>query len=103
MKIEIESVINGYIITIPSEYDEDVERKIVIQEDEIDNFRDNEKISTLKAFNKLVFQLQEEFCVHNSKYNEIGYISGLCSEHERWSINEEMAKSLKNPRNSYDD
>ena len=34
MKIEIETATNGYIITIPPEYEDSIEKKIVIQEPE---------------------------------------------------------------------
>ena len=34
MKIEIEIATNGYIITIPPEYEDSIEKKIVIQEPE---------------------------------------------------------------------
>ena len=37
MKIEIEKATNGYIITIPAEYEDSIERKIVIQELEYDH------------------------------------------------------------------
>ena len=37
MKIEIETATNGYIITIQPEYEDSIERKIVIQELEYDH------------------------------------------------------------------
>ena len=37
MKIEIETATNGYIITIPAEYEDSIEKKIVIQELEYDH------------------------------------------------------------------
>ncbi len=74
MKLEIESVSNGYVITVPkSEYDE-IERKYVVEERD-DSFADN----------------------------KIGYVSGVCSEHMRWEILETMEKSLENPKNDLGD
>ena len=103
MKIEIEKVDNGYIIVIPkNEYEgNDVQRKIVIQEKEDD--LESTNILEFQAFNDLVEQLQEIFYVSNSKHNEIGYITGLCSEYERWDIQETMQKSLLNPKNNLGD
>jgi len=103
LKIEIESVNNGYIIVMPkNEYEgTNVERKIVIQEKEDDLERTN--ILEFQAFNDLVQYLQEIFCISNSKHNEIGYITGLCSEYERWDIQETMQESLLNPKNDLGD
>jgi len=103
MKIEIEKVDNGYIIVIPkNEYEgNDIQRKIVIQENEDDLERTN--ILEFQAFNDLVEYLQEIFFISNSKHNKIGYITGLCSEYERWNIQEEMQKSLINPKNNLGD
>ena len=42
MKIEIETATNGYIITIPPEYEDSIEKKIVIQEPEY-NHRDTKQ------------------------------------------------------------
>ena len=103
MKIEIEKVDNGYIIVIPkNEYEgNDVQRKIVIQEKEDDHESTN--ILEFQAFNDLVEQLQEIFFISNSKHNEIGYITGLCSEYERWDIQKTMQKSLLNSKNDLGD
>ena len=46
MKIEIETATNGYIITIPPEYEDSIEKKIVIQEPEY-NHNDTKLIDTL--------------------------------------------------------
>ena len=104
MKIEIEQVENGYIIVIPKDENnaEEIEKKIVIQEKEeypldIPNF------SEFQAFNNLVEQLQEIFFINNSKHNKVGYITGLCSEYDRWDILQSMEESLKNPRNDMGD
>jgi len=101
MKLEIESVSNGYVITIPaSDYDE-VERKFVVEERE--GGVEDDKIDEFKAFHELVLQLEEFFGVLNSKHNKIGYISGVCSEHMRWDIQETMEKSLEDPKNDLGD
>ena len=101
MKLEIESVSNGYVITIPaSDYDE-VERKFVVKERE--GGVEDDKIDEFKAFHELVLQLEEFFGVLNSKHNKIGYISGVCSEHMRWDIQETMEKSLEDPKNDLGD
>ena len=101
MKLEIESVSNGYIITVPkSEYDE-IERKYVVAEKD-DSFSDD-NIDEFKAFHELVLQLEDFFGVTNSKHNKIGYVSGVCSEHMRWEILETMEKSLENPKNDLGD
>jgi len=101
MKLEIESVSNGYVITVPkSEYDE-VERKFVVEERD-DDLSDN-NIDEFKAFHELVLQLEDFFGVTNSKHNKIGYVSGVCSEHMRWEILETMEKSLENPKNDLGD
>jgi hypothetical protein len=101
MKLEIESVSNGYVITVPaSDYDE-IERKFVVEERE-GSFEDD-KIDEFKAFHELVLQLEEFFGVMNSKHNKIGYISGVCSEHMRWDIQETMEKSLEDPKNDLGD
>ena len=103
MKIEIEKVDNGYIIVIPkNEYEgNNLQRKIVIQEKEDE--LESTNILEFQAFNDLVEQLQGIFYVSNSKHNEIGYITGLCSEYERWDIQEAMQKSLLNPKNNLGD
>ena len=82
MKIQIESASNGYIITIPPEDDDGIDRKIVIQENE----SEDESLEEFGVFDSLVSQLQDIFGVYNSKHNKIGYVSGLCSEHIRWEI-----------------
>ena len=48
MKIEIETATNGYIITIPPEYEDSIEKKIVIQEPEY-NYRSEEHTSELQS------------------------------------------------------
>ena len=101
MKLEIESVSNGYVITVPkSEYDE-IEKKFVVEER--DDSLTDDNIDEFKAFHELVLQLQDFFGVMNSKHNKIGYVSGVCSEHMRWDIYETMEKSLKNPKNDLGD
>ena len=101
MKLEIEAVSNGYVITVPmSEYSE-MERKFVVEERD-DNSEDS-RIDEFKAFHELVLQLEEFFGVTNSKHNKIGYVSGVCSEHMRWEILETMEKSLENPKNDLGD
>ena len=102
MKIEIETAINGYIITIPPDGEDGIERKIVIQESE-DSTSNNDSKIEFEAFSKLVGQLQDIFCIHNSKHNKIGYLQGLCSENERWKLYEQMEKSLENPKNDLGD
>ncbi len=101
MKIEIESVTNGYIITIPPEYEEDIEKKIVVQERE-DDLNATKKEEFL-CFSELVSNLQDIFGVNNSKHNTIGYINAICSEHRRWDFLHEMEKSLENPKNDCGD
>ncbi len=101
MKLEIESVSNGYIITIPeSEYNE-IERKFVVEEkdEDLNNGHKNE----FEAFSELINHLADFFGVQNSKHNSIGYISGLCSEYERYNIVEIMDKSLEDPKNDLGD
>jgi hypothetical protein len=101
MKLEIESVSNGYVITVPvSEYSE-VERKFVVEERE--DILADDNIDEFKAFHKLILQLQDFFGVINSKHNKIGYINGVCSEDKRWEILESMEKSLENPKNDLGD
>ena len=104
MKIEIEQADNGYIIVIPkNEYEgDDVERKIVIQEKE-EYPLDDTNMNEYKAFNDLVEHLQEIFSINNTKHNKIGYITGLCSEYDRWDILQTMEESLKNPRSATGD
>jgi len=101
MKIEIESVTNGYIITIPAEYEESIEKKIVVQEQE--SYFDDSLKEEFLCFSDLVSQLQDLFSVSNSKHNKIGYISSICSEHMRWNFLQEMEKSLENPKNDNGD
>lgn len=101
MKLEIESVSNGYIITVPvSEYTE-TERKFVVEEKE-DEFCDDKR-NEFQAFIDLTEQLAEYFGVNNTKHNTIAYISGLCSEYDRYDIKEVMKKSLENPKNDTGD
>ena len=101
MKIEIESVSNGYIITIPPEYEDSLERKIVIQERESD-FDDDHK-DRLVCFSELVSTLQGVFGVYNSKHKKIGYVNALCSEHLRWDFKQQMEASLENPKSDTGD
>lgn len=101
MKIEIERVSNGYIVTIPPEYEDSFEKKIVIQERESD-FDDDHK-DRLACFSELVSTLQEVFGVYNSKHKKIGYINALCSEHLRWEFTQQMEATLENPKSDAGD
>ena len=101
MKIEIETAINGYIITIPPEYEDSIAKKIVIQESEC-NYHDT-KQEEFECFRELVSNLQEIFGVNNSKHNTIGYINDICSEHMRWEFQQQMEQSLENPKNDLGD
>ena len=101
MKLDIESVNNGYIITIPAGEECEVERKFVIEEKD-DEFKVENK-NEFQAFVNLVDYLAEYFGVHNTKHNTVGYITGLCSEYERFNIMEVMEKSLENPRSDTGD
>ena len=101
MKIEIETATNGYIITIPPEYEDSVEKKIVIQELEYDH--NNGKKEEFECFRNLVSNLQEIFGVNNSKHNTIGYINDICSEDKRWEFQQLMKESLENPKNDLGD
>lgn len=102
MKVEIESVDNGYIITIPTSFDNEIKKKIVIQEQDSEN-QNMLSNQSLEGFMKMVAQLQDVFEIHNSKHNTIGYINGLCSEHIRWDINDKMEKSLENQKKDIGD
>ncbi len=101
MKLEIESVSNGYVITVPKDDYNEVEKKYVIEEKD-DDYADND-LDAFQAFHELVLQLEDFFGVTNSKHNKIGYVSGVCSEHMRWEILETMEKSLENPKNDSGD
>ena len=101
MKIEIETATNGYIITIPPEYEDSVEKKIVIQELEYDH--NDGKKEEFECFRNLVSNLQEIFGVNNSKHNTIGYINDICSENKRWEFKQQMKQSLENPKNDLGD
>ena len=101
MKIEIETATNGYIITIPPEYEDSVEKKIVIQELEYDH--NDGKKEEFECFRNLVSNLQEIFGVNNSKHNTIGYINDICSEDKRWEFQQLMKESLENPKNDLGD
>jgi len=101
MKIEIEKATNGYIITIPPEYEESIERKIVVQEI-VDNYHDSNK-DEFECFRNLVSVLQDIFGVDNSKHNTIGYINDICSEHMRWQFQQQMKQSLEDPKNDLGD
>ena len=101
MKIEIESVSNGYIITIPPEDEDCFEKKIVIQEHESD-FDDDHK-GRLVCFSELVSTPQEVFGVYNSKHKKIGYVNALCSEHLRWDFMQQMEGSLEDPKSDTGD
>ena len=101
MKIEIEKVANGYIITIPPEYEDSIEKKIVIQEPEYDH-RDS-KNEEFECFRNLVSNLQEILGIYNSKHNTIGYINDICSEDMRCEFHQQMKQSLENPKNDLGD
>ena len=101
MKIEIETATNGYIITIPPEYGDSIEKKIVIQEPEY-NYHHCPK-EKFECFRELVSNLQEIFGVNNSKHNTIGYINDICSEDKRWEFQQQMKESLENPKNDLGD
>lgn len=101
MKIEIETATNGYIITIPPEYEDSIEKKIVIQEPEYSH--NDTKQEEFECFRDLVSNLQEIFGVNNSKHNTIGYINDICSEHMRWEFKQQMKQSLENPKNDLGD
>lgn len=101
MKIEIETATNGYIITIPPEYEDSIEKKIVIQEPEYNH--NDTKREEFECFRDLVSNLQEIFGVNNSKHNTIEYINDICSEHMRWEFQQQMKQSLENPKNDLGD
>ena len=101
MKIEIETATNGYIITIPAEYEDSIAEKIVIQEPECSYHDDKQE--EFECFRDLVSNLQDILGINNSKHNTIGYINDICSEHMRWEFQQEMEKSLKNPKNDLGD
>lgn len=101
MKIEIEKAMNGYIITIPPEYEEGSEKKILVQELE-DTCHDSKK-DEFECFRNLVSVLQDIFGVDNSKHNTIGYINDICSEHMRWQFQQQMKQSLEYPKNDLGD
>jgi len=101
MKLEIEAVSNGYVITIPSSEYNELERKFVVEEKEDDLAHNNK--NEFMAFHQLVLQLEDFFGVNNSKHNKIGYVSGICSEYIRWELLETMEKSLNNPKNDLGD
>lgn len=101
MKIEIETATNGYIITIPPEYEDSIEKKIVIQEPEYSH--NDTKREEFECFRDLVSNLQEIFGVNNSKHNTIGYINDIYSEHMRWEFKQQMKQSLENPKNDLGD
>jgi hypothetical protein len=101
MKIEIETATNGYIITIPPEYEDSIEKKIVIQEAEY--ILNDDKEEVFECFRDLVSNLQEIFGVNNSKHNTIGYINDICSEDKRWDFQQQMKKFLENPKNDLGD
>ena len=101
MKLEIEMVSNGYVVTLPAGKYSEVERKYVVEEKE-DTSSDDTK-NEFQAFSDLVLLLGELFGVQNSKHNKIGFINGLCSEDQRWEIIEMMEKSLEQPKNDLGD
>ena len=101
MKIEIENVSNGYIITMPAD-DNGTEQKIVVEQKE-DDTSHSDTIDEFISFNNLVENLQEIFGIYNSKHNTVGFISGICSEDKRWEFNQQMKESLKNPKNDLGD
>ena len=101
MKIAIETATNGYIITIPPEYEDSIEKKIVIQEPEYSH--NDTKREEFECFRDLVSNLQEIFGVNNSKHNTIGYINDIYSEHMRWEFKQQMKQSLENPKNDLGD
>ncbi len=101
MKLEIESVSNGYVITVPKDDYNEVEKKYVIEEKD-DDYADND-LDAFQAFHELVLQLEDFFGVINSKHNTIGYVSGICSESIRWDTLEAMEKSLEDPKNDLGD
>ena len=59
MKLEIESVENGYIITVPKDEYTEMERKYAVEMIE-DDFSDDNR-DEFKAFSDLVSHLQELF------------------------------------------
>ncbi len=78
-----------------------IERKIVVQEKEYNDYDSTKE--TFECFRDLVFHLQEIFGINNSKHKKIGYINALCSEHLRWELQEQMNQSLENPKNDEGD
>ena len=57
------------------------------------------KKEEFECFRDLPSNLQEIFGLNNSKHNSIGYINDICSEDKRWEFQEQMKKSLENPKN----
>lgn len=102
MKIEIENVSNGYIITIPADDDSKIEQKLVIEQ-KVDDISSDENLDNFIAFNTLVENIQDILGVYNSKHHTVGFISGVCSEDKRWEFNEQIKESLNNPKNDLGD
>ena len=65
MRIEIESVRNGYVIKSHGIGDdgEDIEEQTVIEEDT------NSTTGEIKAFQSLCYELMDLFCINNRKHN----------------------------------
>jgi len=103
MKIEIEQAYNGYIVNIPPQDENEIGKKFVVQESSMSDEIFSDSLERFDAFEKLVNTLQDIFGVNNSKHNSVGYVQGLCSEHLRLELQDQMKKSLENPKNNNGD
>ena len=105
MKIEIESAENGYIVTTHTRnYDlhdkpYSLDSTFVIECTDTDN----ESLDEQQTFHQLTQLVQDLFGVYNSKHNLTGFVSGVCSEHIRYDLTEQMKESLTNPQNDLGD
>ena len=60
------------------------------------------KIEIEQAYNGYIVNIppQDMFWINNSKHNSIGYIKELCTEYLRLEFQDQMKKSLDNPKNN---
>ena len=95
MKIEIEDVTNGYVITYNDELDDGtkVVRKIVVEDLNGLEFDDNE--ISQQSFLNLAYEVKELFGVFYSKHNKINLDMRLINKDDK-EVDRDTLKVLKN-------
>ena len=86
MKVEIERVTNGYILSYIN--DAEIEEKLIFEERETD-IVDPNNLESVKVFKELVLGLQELLGVYYSKHNQYNFNARIIKTETQEEVNED--------------